>query len=71
MEIIENQTFDQERALYGSHDLTVRHCAFDGPALRTGKAPLRSAPTYGRRTAFITCATPSGMTITLSSKTEK
>ena len=32
MEIIENQTFDQERALYGSHDLTVRHCAFDGPA---------------------------------------
>lgn len=32
MEIIENQTFDQERALYGSHDLCVRHCAFDGPA---------------------------------------
>ncbi len=31
-EIIENQTFDQERALYGSHGLTVRHCAFDGPA---------------------------------------
>lgn len=30
--IIEHQTLDQERALYGSHDLTVRHCAFDGPA---------------------------------------
>lgn len=30
--IIEHQTFDQERALYGSHGLTVRHCAFDGPA---------------------------------------
>ena len=32
MDIIENQTFDQERALYGSRDITVRSCAFDGPA---------------------------------------
>lgn len=31
-QIIEHQTFDQERALYGVHDVTVRHCAFDGPA---------------------------------------
>lgn len=31
-QIIENQTFDQERALYGSRGVTVRHCAFDGPA---------------------------------------
>lgn len=30
--IIENQTFDQERALYGSRSVTVRRCAFDGPA---------------------------------------
>ena len=29
---IEHKTFDQERALYGSHGLTLRHCAFDGPA---------------------------------------
>lgn len=29
---IENQSFDQERALYGSRDLTVRRCAFSGPA---------------------------------------
>ena len=32
MNIIEHQTFDQERALYGSQDLTVRNCTFDGPA---------------------------------------
>ena len=32
MNSIENQRFDAERALYGSHDLTVRDCAFDGPA---------------------------------------
>ena len=30
--IIENQTFDEERALYGAHDLVVRNCRFDGPA---------------------------------------
>lgn len=32
MEIIENQVFDEERALYGSEKLLVRNCAFDGPA---------------------------------------
>lgn len=32
MKIIENQTFDEERALYGSSQLLVRNCAFDGPA---------------------------------------
>lgn len=29
---IENQTFDEERALYGSKGVTVRNCSFDGPA---------------------------------------
>ena len=32
MEQIQNQAFDQERALYGSRDLLVRGCSFDGPA---------------------------------------
>ena len=32
MTTIQNQTFDQERALYGVRDLLVRNCAFDGPA---------------------------------------
>ena len=32
MEIIDNKTFDMERALYGSHDITVKNCRFDGPA---------------------------------------
>ena len=30
--IIKNQTFDEERAFYGSTSLTVSECAFDGPA---------------------------------------
>lgn len=32
MEIIENQVFDQERALYGKQDVTAVNCSFDGPA---------------------------------------
>ena len=29
--IIENRTFDEERALYGEKNLVVRNCRFDGP----------------------------------------
>lgn len=32
MKEIKNQTFDEERALYGSHHLTLRNISFDGPA---------------------------------------
>ncbi len=32
MTVIENKTFDEERALYGSEGLTVKNCRFDGPA---------------------------------------
>ena len=32
MKIIENQTFDMERALYGSNGVLVTNCSFDGPA---------------------------------------
>ena len=32
MKLIENQTLDQERALYGVQDVTLRNIRFDGPA---------------------------------------
>ncbi|MDE5908283.1 MAG: DUF3737 family protein [Lachnospiraceae bacterium] len=32
MQVIENQTFDMERALYGSNGVLIRNCSFDGPA---------------------------------------
>lgn len=32
MKIIENQMFDEERALYGSKTILVKNCSFDGPA---------------------------------------
>lgn len=31
MKAIENQNFDEERVLYGSKELTVKNCSFDGP----------------------------------------
>ncbi len=41
MKIIENQQFDQERALYGSRGLFVKNCAFDGPA--DGESALKES----------------------------
>ena len=32
MELIQNKTFDEERALYGSKNIFVKDCSFDGPA---------------------------------------
>ena len=32
MEVMKNRTFDEERALYGSRNIYVKDCAFDGPA---------------------------------------
>ena len=32
MTIIQEQTFDKERELYGIHDTFIKHCTFDGPA---------------------------------------
>ena len=39
--IFENQTFDQERALYGVHDAIVKNCRFDGEA--DGESALKEA----------------------------
>lgn len=41
MKLIQNQTFDQERALYGSEDVLVQNCAFDGPA--DGESALKES----------------------------
>lgn len=41
MNIIANRTFDEERALYGSHDIMVKNCSFDGPA--DGESALKES----------------------------
>ncbi len=32
MTVIENKTYDEERALYGTSELVLKNCTFDGPA---------------------------------------
>ena len=32
MQVIQDKTFDMERALYGSRHVVIKNCAFDGPA---------------------------------------
>lgn len=41
MELIENKTFDEERALYGSDGITIKNCRFDGPA--DGESALKES----------------------------
>ena len=41
MKIIEHQSFDEERALYASDDITVKNCRFDGPA--DGESALKES----------------------------
>ena len=41
MNLIENVTMDEERALYGSSDITVLNCRFDGPA--DGESALKES----------------------------
>ena len=41
MKLIENKTFDEERALYGSHEIELRNCRFDG--LADGESALKES----------------------------
>lgn len=41
LKTIQNETFDAERALYGSKDVCVKNCAFDGPA--DGESALKES----------------------------
>ncbi len=41
MEVIEHRTYDEERALYGSCGLLLRHCNFDGPV--DGESALKES----------------------------
>ena len=72
MKIIENERFDQERALYGSKDLTVRRCAFDGPA--DGESAFKECDNIAAEDCFFNLRYPlwhvHGLTILRSEMTE-
>lgn len=72
MQIIQNQTFDQERALYGARGIRVIHCAFDGPA--DGESALKEGTDIYVRNGFFNLRYPfwhdSGLVIRDSELTE-
>lgn len=72
MRVIENQTFDMERALYGSDGVSVRNCSFDGPA--DGESAFKEGKNIEAEHCFFNLRYPfwhdHGLTITDSEMTE-
>lgn len=56
MKIIEKQTFDEERALYGSRDVIIRECSFDGPA--DGESAVKEASDIQAESCFFNLRYP-------------
>ncbi|MBD5537633.1 MAG: DUF3737 family protein [Lachnospiraceae bacterium] len=71
MKTIENQTFDNERALYGSRGLLIRNCSFDGPA--DGESALKESSDIQTVDCYFNLRYPfwhdHGLTITRSEMT--
>ena len=56
MQKIENKTFDEERALYGSTDIMIEHCSFDGPA--DGESALKEGENLTVKNCFFNLRYP-------------
>lgn len=73
MRVIENQTFDGERALYGCNGILVRNCSFDGPA--DGESAFKEGRDIEAKHCFFNLRYPfwhdHGLKITDSELTEK
>lgn len=72
MQTVVNQTFDEERALYGSRKLEVIKCRFDGPA--DGESALKECNNISAENCFFNLRYPfwhdKGLKITGSEMTE-
>lgn len=58
MNIIQNRTMDEERALYGLHNAEVENCEFSGPL--DGESALKECDNINIKTAAFCCATLCG-----------
>ena len=72
MKVYENQSFDMERALYGSDGILVKNCAFDGPA--DGESALKESRNVEMENCFFNLRYPfwhdDGLKISGSEMTE-
>lgn len=73
MEIIQNKTMDEERALYGTRDAEIRDCSFSGPA--DGESALKECENIRVKNCFFNLRYPfwhvSGAVISDCEMTEK
>ncbi len=73
MRVVENQTMDSERALYGSCGIMVRNCKFDGPA--DGESALKESSDVVVEDSYFNLRYPfwhvHGLTIRNSEMTDK
>ena len=73
MDLITNQNFDEERALYGSVDVCAQQCSFDGPA--DGESAFKESKNIEARSCFFNLRYPfwhdDGLKIVDSTMTEK
>jgi len=73
MNIVENITMDNERALYGSSDITVINCRFDGPA--DGESALKESSNVTVKDSYFNLRYPfwhvHGLDIESSEMTDK
>ena len=56
MTYIKDKQFDEERALYGSKDITVDNCKFDGPA--DGESAFKESSNVEVRDSFFNLRYP-------------
>lgn len=56
MKLIENQNFEEERALYGSNEIELRNCSFDGPA--DGESALKESRNIITKNCFFNLRYP-------------
>ena len=72
MEVMKNRTFDEERALYGSRNIYVKDCAFDGPS--DGESAFKEASDIQVENVFFNLRYPfwhdDGLKISESEMTE-
>lgn len=72
MKVIENKTFDMERALYGSDGVLAKNCFFDGPA--DGESAFKEGKNIETQHCFLNLRYPfwhdHGLTITGCEMTE-
>lgn len=72
MRTIENETFDMERALYGSTDVEVINCKFDGPA--DGESAFKECTNIAAKSCYFNLRYPfwhdHGLTVADSDMTE-